>query len=139
VLGLFNYPTSAIGPDGTNEIDIEFAKWGDQKNKIGNFTVWPAVLGYPHWTYPYAIALTGTYTTHRFTWSSTGITFQSLNGWRTDDTNVIAAQTFAPLESTVSLIPQSAEPIHMNLWLFKGNPPGNKKNVEVIISKFQKY
>jgi hypothetical protein len=27
VLGLFNYPTEEVGPDGTNEIDIEFAHW----------------------------------------------------------------------------------------------------------------
>ena len=139
VVGLFNYPTSAIGPDGTNEIDIEFAKWGNQKNKIGNFTVWPAVSGYSNTTYPYNIALTGTYTTHRFTWSSTSIYFQSLNGWRTDNANIIATNTFAPLVSTTSLIPQTAEPLHMNLWLFRGNPPSNKTNVEVIISKFQKY
>ena len=50
VVGLFNYPTSTIGPDGTNEIDIEFAKWGNQKNKMGNFTVWPAVSGYSNTT-----------------------------------------------------------------------------------------
>ena len=28
VLGLFNYPTRDMGPDGTHEIDIEFARWG---------------------------------------------------------------------------------------------------------------
>ena len=28
VFGLFNYPTPEVGPDGTNAIDIEFAKWG---------------------------------------------------------------------------------------------------------------
>jgi len=28
VLGLFNYPPPAVGPDGTNEIDVELARWG---------------------------------------------------------------------------------------------------------------
>jgi hypothetical protein len=28
VLGLFNYTVPEVGPDGTNEIDIEFATWG---------------------------------------------------------------------------------------------------------------
>ena len=139
VVGLFNYPTASIGPDGTNEIDIEFSKWGNKNNKMGNFTVWPAQTGYAYSTFPYAISLTGTYTTHRFSWSSTGIFFQSLNGWRTDDTNVIATQNFAPVASPTSLIPQSAEPVHINLWLFKGNAPSNNTSVEVIISKFQKY
>ena len=41
VLGLFNYPTGDVGPDATHEIDIEFARWGDAKNPIGNYTVWP--------------------------------------------------------------------------------------------------
>ena len=29
VLGFFNYPTGDVGPDGTHEIDIEFARWGN--------------------------------------------------------------------------------------------------------------
>ena len=40
VFGLFNYPTPDIGPDGTNEIDIEFAKWGKPEAPMGNYTVW---------------------------------------------------------------------------------------------------
>jgi hypothetical protein len=36
VLGLFNYPTGDVGPDGTHEIDVEFARWGDAKNPMGN-------------------------------------------------------------------------------------------------------
>lgn len=139
VVGLFNYPTSNIGPDGTNEIDIEFSKWGNKNNKMGNFTVWPVLTGYAYSTFPYAILLTGTYTTHRFTWSSSSIFFQSLNGWRTDDTNIIATQNFAPVVSATSLIPQSAEPVHINLWLFRGSAPSNNTAVELIISKFQKY
>ena len=45
VLGLFNYPTPDIGPDGTNEIDIEFAHWGDPSSPIDNYTVFPAEVG----------------------------------------------------------------------------------------------
>jgi len=45
VLGLFNYPTPDVGPDGTNEIDIEFAQWGKPEAPIGNYTVWPAREG----------------------------------------------------------------------------------------------
>jgi len=36
VFGLFNYPMSDVGPDGTNEIDIEFAQWGKPKALMGN-------------------------------------------------------------------------------------------------------
>src|ERR1051326_8758787 len=41
VLGLFNYPTGDLGADATHEIDIEFARWGNDKNPRGNYTVWP--------------------------------------------------------------------------------------------------
>src|SRR5271165_2051374 len=42
VLGLFNYPTADVGQDGTNEIDIEIAHWGNPKWDNGNFTVYPS-------------------------------------------------------------------------------------------------
>lgn len=45
VFGLFNYPTPSIGPDKTNEIDIEIARWGNSEYPNGNFTVFPAVPG----------------------------------------------------------------------------------------------
>src|SRR5438876_551606 len=34
VFGIFNYPTSDLGPDGTCEIDIEFAHWGNPKAPV---------------------------------------------------------------------------------------------------------
>ena len=41
VFGLFNYPEPDVGRDGTNEIDIEFSRWGHPSADIGNYTVWP--------------------------------------------------------------------------------------------------
>lgn len=43
VFGFSPYPTPDIGPDGTHEIDIEFARWGDKAKPCGNFTVCPKV------------------------------------------------------------------------------------------------
>jgi hypothetical protein len=45
VLGLFNYTLPEIGPDGTNEIDIEFAQWGHAANDHGSYAIYPAVQG----------------------------------------------------------------------------------------------
>src|SRR5687767_12058807 len=44
VCGLFLYPPPDVGPDGTHEIDIEFARWGKPENPIGTYSVWPVVL-----------------------------------------------------------------------------------------------
>ncbi len=63
VLGLFNYPTAAIGPDGTNEIDIEYSHWGNLAYPIGNFTVWPAVAGLSPRSQTFSVALTSPKTT----------------------------------------------------------------------------
>lgn len=142
VLGLFNYPTAAIGPDGTNEIDIEYSKWGNDASNIGDFVVYPAKLinGYTNWSTSFPVSLTGTYTTQRFTWTSSSVNFQSLHGWVTDNNNLIFSKTFAPSRTKAkSYIPQKAEPVHMNLWLFRGNAPSNNSPVEVIIGSFKKY
>src|SRR5579859_4363234 len=48
VLGLFNYPTRDVGSDGTHEIDIEFSRWGNAKNPMGNHTVWPVEKALKH-------------------------------------------------------------------------------------------
>lgn len=142
VLGLFNYPTAAIGPDGTNEIDIEYSKWGNDASNIGNFVVYPAKLinGYNHWSTSFPVALTGTHTTQRFTWTSSSVYFQSLHGHTTGDEDLIYSKTFAPSRTKAkSYIPQKAEPVHMNLWLFRGNAPSNNLPVEVVINSFKKY
>jgi hypothetical protein len=65
VFGLFNYPTPDVGPDGTHEIDIEFADWGKPKAPIGNYTVWPAKTGFNRAYKRFSIALNGDFTTHR--------------------------------------------------------------------------
>lgn len=141
VLGLFNYPSGLRYPDGSNEIDIEFAKWGNESANIGNFVVWPARLisGYSKWSVSFPVSLTGTYTTHRFNWTSGSITFQSLHGWRLDDNNLIYTKTFTPSpKKAKSYIPQQALPVHINLWLFRGAAPSNNLPVEIIIGRFTK-
>ncbi len=132
VLGLFNYPTRDVGVDGTNEIDLEFAHWGRPDSNVGNYTVWPPTKNVKHGSKTYPIVLTGDYTTHRFTWSSTKLTFQSLHGHRDDDESTFAEWTYAP-ENPTAYIPQEPLRYHLNLWLFHGQPPRDGKPVEIII------
>jgi hypothetical protein len=131
VFGMFNYG----GSDGFDEIDIEFAKWGMQKSTIGHYTVYPAQAGLDPVSYAFDVSLTGTATTHRFTWNYDSVAFQSLQGWQTDNSNMIYQQTYSP--SLYGMyVPQIAMPVHINLWLFNGKAPSNGKPVEVVIKKF---
>jgi len=135
VLGLFNYPTEDVGPDGTNEIDIEFAHWGNPAAPIGNFTVWPVQDGVTNTSVSFPVELNGTYTTHRFTWESQQIFFQSLHGHTDGNENEFANWLYQPEEPSAH-ISQQPMPIHINLWLFQGQPPTNGSEVEVIIHNF---
>ena len=107
VLGLFNYPTPDVGPDSTNEIDIEFAKWGKREAPVGNYTVWPAREGLRHANQRFSVKLKSGYTTHRFMWNSTSVTFQSLNGHRDDSANQFADWLYQP-QDPASYVPQNA-------------------------------
>jgi beta-glucanase (GH16 family) len=40
VLGIFMYPPRDVGPDGTNEIDVEIARWGRPDAPQVNYTAW---------------------------------------------------------------------------------------------------
>ena len=79
VLGLFKYPTPDVAPDGTNEIDIEFAQWGRATANNADYVVYPQS---PPRTradnVEFMVALKGSYTTHRILWQSTQVGFQSL-------------------------------------------------------------
>ena len=136
VLGIFNYPTPEVGPDTTNEIDIEFARWGEQKNANGNFTIWPAIKDVHQTSMTFEFALQGDYTTHRFQWKSDQIKFQSLNGHRNDNQFEISNYRFNP-DKPLEAIPQKALPFHFNLWLFGGRPPLDDKEVEIVIKSFK--
>lgn len=138
VLGLFDYPTADVGPDTTNEIDIEFATWGGAQAEHGNWTVWPAALqdALTNTTWPYDATLLGNQSTHRFTWLPTGIHFESLNGFSDDQSAPYAEWTFAPPDYA-QRIPQHPLPVHMNLWLFKGHTPGDHQDVDIAIAGFR--
>jgi hypothetical protein len=135
VLGLFNYPTPDVGPDGTNEIDIEFAKWSDPKAPIGNYTVWPTTTTKGPVSKRFPVHLTGTYTTHRFFWNSTSVFFQSLHGHYDDNTGQFGQWKYQPT-NPLSYIPQNPMHIHLNLWLRHGQPPVNSQSVEVVVRSF---
>lgn len=134
VLGLFPYR----GPDGRNEIDIEYSRWGKISGRNGWWTVYPD-SGKTIGQLSYNFSLTGTYTTSRFTWSSKGVHYWLMGGFQPmgTTTNVIQSWNYSPSRSHKN-IPQNAMPLHMNLWLYQGHAPANGRSVEVIIHDFTK-
>jgi hypothetical protein len=135
VFGLFNYPTSDVGPDGTHEIDIEFARWGKPRAPSGNYTVWPARKGLQSAHHPFPAELSGDNTTQRFVWSPASVTFQSLLGHSNDNTGQLAIWRYQPSDHA-SFIGDEPMPVEMNLWLFKGQPPINGKQIELVVRAF---
>lgn len=129
VLGLFNYS----GNDGYDEMDIEFARWGNSNYPNLNYTIWPATQGYNNFSYTQEFSLAGTYTTQRFTRTANSVVLKSLHGFYNDDTNLYATATCTSPPNSISTL---AMPVHINLWLFQGNAPTNNKAVEVIIHNF---
>jgi hypothetical protein len=134
VLGLFPY----LGPDGNNEIDVEYSRWSNPNGNNGWWTVYPS-SGTTIGQLSYKFSLTGTYTTSRFTWSSTGVQFWLMGGFQPVGTtaNVISSWGYTPTRSSRN-IPQKAMPLHINLWLYQGHAPSNGQPVEVIIHSFTK-
>ena len=138
VLGLFPYGAPLLGPDGSNEIDIEYSLWGASHGHDGGFTIYPdsgTKVGHRGFTFN----LAGTYTTSRFTWDAKGIEFWLLGGFQPVGTvsNVISTWNYLPENPAVD-IPQRPMPLHINLWLDKGHAPVNHQPVEVIIHTFTK-
>ncbi len=136
VLGLFNYPTSDVGRDGTHEIDIEFAQWGNSTAPHGNYTVWPATNGVRRESKAFSFALDGTSSKHSFTWTSTNIVFESSEGKDGVPARQLGNRVYQPTNPAAH-ISQKPMPVHINLWCFQGHPPTDGKEVELIIRAFK--
>ncbi len=135
VLGFFPYTRRDIGPDTTNEIDIEFARWGNAKSPVGNFTVWPAVKepGITQTSHVFPITLMGDYTSYRFVWTPKEVRYEARYGHGGKGT-LITSWRFAPPDPE-KRVPQNPMPLHLNLWLFQGKAPADGKPVEIALRR----
>ncbi|MDB4983113.1 MAG: hypothetical protein JWM82_3865, partial [Myxococcales bacterium] len=138
VVGLFPYgPQANIGGDGTNEIDIEYSRWGRADAPNGDWTDYPA-SGKTIGELTYSFSLNGgTSSTSRFIWNSVSIESFLLSGFAAvgSTTGLIKSWKYAPTNPTTN-IPQQALPLGMNLWCFD-HTPSDGKNVEIVIRDFQ--
>ena len=135
VLGLFNYPPEDVGPDGTNEIDIEIARWRRADAPNGNFSVYPARNKLTGHHQRFEITYRGSNTTHRFNWQHESVFFQCLAEHCSGDGDEIGRWIYQPAEYR-DYIPQQPMPVRMNLWLSKGVAPSDGREVEIVIASF---
>lgn len=134
VLGLFNYPTPDVGDDGTNEIDIELARWGNAKWDPLSYTIFPRRAGVRDTSVAFPLTLAADESTHRFKWTSKSIRFQAIQGHHDGNRDIIRDWTFAP-DRPLQQIAQAPMPVFMNLWLVA--PPSDGKPVEIVVSDFR--
>ncbi|WP_379664209.1 glycoside hydrolase family 16 protein [Pseudopedobacter beijingensis] len=132
VLGLFNYS----GNDRYDEMDIEFARWGNDAWDILNYTVWPATgsLDTIPGVHTANFTMSGTYSTHRFKRTADSVVFKSMHGFQDDDTYMFENKTFTSPSTSISTL---SMPILMNLWLYEGNAPSDGQSVEIVIHEFK--
>lgn len=129
VLGLFVYPAED-NPDLDNEIDIEFTRWGEIAGPIGNYTVAATEK-----TYSFDFSLEGSYTAHNFIWNEGNVLFQSFFGHIVKDGAKIQQWSYESEKFEGKKVVPPVR-VHMNLWLFRGEPPLNGKEQEIIIKRF---
>jgi hypothetical protein len=113
-----------------NEIDIEFSRWGDPANDVGQFVAQP---------YDYSGNMSrfdatfseGELTSHAFRWLADRVEFRSWRGGPQDEAaeNMIHSWTY-----TGPHIPRPDIPrVHINLWQFNGAPASDQ---EVVLDEF---
>lgn len=124
VLGMFTWSDSAAS--NHREIDVELAKWGDAASTTNAQYV----------VQPYDVAgnlvrfrqpAEGP-TSHQFTWTSKAVSFLSATG---------AGGPIASWKYAGRSVPKVGdERARINLWLYRGAPPTDGNEVEVVLSGF---
>jgi beta-glucanase (GH16 family) len=123
VLGIFMYPPKDVGPDGTNEIDIEIARWGRSDAPQVNYAAWfRSHKGNRHTEVYVPDQLNSA--SFRMLWQQGQVRWESsFPGAKP----VIFKDDIADQPQTLSI----------NLWLFKSLQPSNRQEVEFVIKSLR--
>ena len=128
VWGLYTYKND------TEEIDIEFSRWGFEGNQEAQYAIQPSYkIGNKA---RFRMNLEGTFSTHLFDWTKKRIDFASYHGHRkypVNETEIIARWRYYGDD----IPPDSDERLKMNLWLFRGIPPADGEETEVVIDRVE--
>ena len=152
VVGLFTWNDSSFRSQANSEVDIEFAKWGENNAPTLNYAVQPVNFG-PY--YPERVRGVATYpgdligvTTHEFVWRDTLIEWTSWAGegtggrvigkWKFNSNNPARIKNEGGQQSVPIVIPapENNTRTRMNYWLLGGAAPSDGKEHEVVIRSF---
>ncbi len=126
VLGLFTWDTD---PEHHNrEIDIEIARWGEVANENCQYVVQP--YEHPGKLHRFGVDLAGAGSTHNFEWGRGRVAFRSVRGHREE--TVIDSWIYTGADTP----PPGRAHARVNLWLFRGAPPSDCREVEVVVARF---
>lgn len=113
--------------DHGSEVDIEFSRWGSSRRRQNaQFVVQPQA---PH---EFVLRSGVMRSVHEFDWQPGHVDFASRKGSLERPGSRLASW------SSTSPQPQpGAERMHFNLWLYRGAPPRNGRELEVVVSDFE--
>jgi hypothetical protein len=134
ILAMFNHPTLDIGPDGTNEIAMEFGQMGLRTSFAGSCTVLPANKGSAEvpQSSKFGVPPNTKSVECKFIWTSMSVEIDnSFKG------GIISSATFkTETDNYLKSIPQKPEPMCIDLRLFRGKPPIDGKEIEIVVTRF---
>jgi hypothetical protein len=123
VLGLFTWDNDR--EHHHREIDVELSRWGDATSDNCQFVVQP--YDREGKMVRFEAALHGAPSSHSFDWRPGRIEFESKC-----DGKVIRAWTYTGPD----VPPPGKEQARINLWLFRGDPPSDGREMEVVVTGF---
>lgn len=117
--------------DDMNEIDVEFSKWSEERRyTYHQFTLQPRTVESNIHRTDYRSR--SPQSAHGFLWKPTGVAFRSYVGHDIKDK--------PPYKRWDYEGPDNPEPdtekVHINLWLYKGQPPAEGNESILVIDKF---
>lgn len=117
--------------DDNHEVDIEFSRWGKSSGNNAQYVVQPYLP--PGNIHRFEEKLRCARSTHYFDWEPGSIHFKSFRGHHTEarrKRSLLQEWQYAGSDNP----PESDElRIHINLWLIKGAPPSDGKEVEFVV------
>lgn len=123
VVGFFLYKSD------TQEVDIELSRWAREDNKNAQFAIQPADRQGNKKRFD--VLTEGYKTTYFIDWQRDSIGFGGFKGATLNpkEENIFSSWTYAGKDIPMD----EEEKFIINFWLFRGNPPFNDQDAEIVI------